>query len=522
MSQFALIEHHLDPADIDRLIADKAGKWRLFLPDYSRCSSKVDRAAGIARRNSIASLSNIHQQYGKDMNEILQTIGAESSTNSMTNNWLLAQVATPNISTTGVENFVKQTSGTVGAFLPNLVGAILTLLIGWLVAVVVSSVVTKLLKRTDVDNKIFGFLAGGSNRQQFNSEKLVGNIVFWLIFLSALSMALTALNLTGAAQPLNNVLAQVYAFLPKLASAAALAGIAWLLATAVKTIVVRTAGTVMPVMSRRLAVGENQVMPSETLGTALYWFVFLVFLPGILGALEIRGILEPIQNLLNEILAALPRILTAGAIVVFGYIASQLIGNLVASVLQGLGFNNVFHLLGLNSLHQSTLTDVRTPSPTGSVQPKTTKQTPAEIAGVVAQIGVVLFATVWATSLLGIPELTDIVRGLLDISAKVLSGVALFAVGLYVANIAQKLVSSPGTHQAQVLGQIARLAILAFVGATALRMVLPAGSGEIVNLAFGLLLGAVAVAMAISFGLGGRDVAAEQLRDWMTGFREKR
>lgn len=473
--------------------------------------------------NSIASLSSIHQKHGKDMNEIWQTIGAGSSTNSMTTNLLFAQVATPNISTTGVENFVKQTSGTVGAFLPNLIGAVLTLLIGWLVAIVVSSVVRNLLKRTDLDNKLFGFMSsGGANRQQVNSEKLVGDIVFWLVFLSAVSFALTALNLTGAAQPLNNVLDQVYSFLPKLASAAVLAGIAWLIASAVKAVVVRTAGTVMPVMSRRLAVGENQVLPSETLGNALYWFVFLVFLPGILGALEIKGILEPVQNLLNEVLAALPRIFTSAAILVFGYIASQIIGNLVSSILNGLGFNNIFHLLGLNSLHQSTLSDVRTPPVAGSLQPRSNKQTPAEIAGVIAQIGVVLFATVWATSLLGIPELTDIIKGLLDISAKVLSGVAVFAVGLYVANIAQKLVSSPGTHQAQILGQIARLAILAFVGATALRMVLPPGSGEIVNLAFGLLLGAVAVAMAISFGLGGRDVAAEQLRDWMTGFRDKR
>ena len=71
-----------------------------------------------------------------------------------------------------------------------------------------------------------------------------------------------------------------------------------------------------------------------------------------------------------------------------------------------------------------------------------------------------------------------------------------------------------------MLGQIARLAIIAFVGAMAL---IQMGIGtEIVSLAFGLLLGAIAIAVAISFGLGGRDVASEQLRDWMSGFRDKR
>ena len=147
------------------------------------------------------------------------------------------------------------------------------------------------------------------------------------------------------------------------------------------------------------------------------------------------------------------------------------------------------------------------------------KQTPSEIAGLIARVGVMLVATVAATEVLGIPSLNSLVDGLLLISGQVLSGVVVFAIGLYLANLAQRVVSSSGTQQSQVLGQAARLAIIIFVGAMALQQMGIAAS--IVNLAFGLLLGAVAVALAISFGLGGRDVAAEQLRDWLSGFRDK-
>jgi hypothetical protein len=45
-------------------------------------------------------------------------------------------------------------------------------------------------------------------------------------------------------------------------------------------------------------------------------------------------------------------------------------------------------------------------------------------------------------------------------------------------------------------------------------------ASSIVNLAFGLLLGAVAVAIALAFGLGGRDVAGEQVREWLHSFRQ--
>ena len=536
--------------------------------------------------------------------------------------WLFAQVAvpvtTPNFSTAGVENLVRQTSSTVGAYLPSLLGAIVTLFIGWIVAFVVSSVVRNLLNRTDLDNRLGRMATGNAN---LNTEKLFADIVFWLIFLFAVLGFLNALNLTVVAQPLNNVLNQILAFVPKLASAAALAAVAWLVATVVKAIVVRTAGTIVPAMSRTMAVGENQVLPSETLGNALYWFVFLFFLPLILDVLDLRGPLAPVQNLLNDILSALPnifkaglialvgwfvarivrelvtnllaaagterlaskiglnraapgqslsgllgtvvylmvliptavaaldalqipaisgpatsmlqrvldiipQILTAAAILAVAYVVSQFIGELVTNLLNGLGFNNIFRALGLNSLHDSTTSIPLAVPPPGTpinrseIVPSTRKQTPSEVVGLVAQIGVMLVAAVAATGVLGIDSLTQLVNGLLVISGQVLSGIVVFAIGLYLANLAQRVVSSSGTHQSQILGQVARLAIIVFVGAMALQQMGIAAS--IVNLAFGLLLGAIAVAMAISFGLGGRDVASEQLRDWLTGFREKR
>jgi len=36
-----------------------------------------------------------------------------------------------------------------------------------------------------------------------------------------------------------------------------------------------------------------------------------------------------------------------------------------------------------------------------------------------------------------------------------------------------------------------------------------------------LLLGAISVAIAIAFGLGGRDVAADQLREWLAKFKRQ-
>jgi hypothetical protein len=94
-----------------------------------------------------------------------------------------------------------------------------------------------------------------------------------------------------------------------------------------------------------------------------------------------------------------------------------------------------------------------------------------------------------------------------------------FAVGLYFANLAFRLISNMGGAQANILAQSARIALIALVTAMGLQQM--GVATDIVNLAFGLLLGAVAVAIAIAFGLGGRDIASEQIREWLNVFKQR-
>ena len=65
-----------------------------------------------------------------------------------------------------------------------------------------------------------------------------------------------------------------------------------------------------------------------------------------------------------------------------------------------------------------------------------------------------------------------------------------------------------------------RLAILVLAGAMALRQM--GLANEIINIAFGMLLGAIAIAVAIAFGVGGRDVAAGELEQWVRSLKSKK
>lgn len=501
----------------------------------------------------------------------------------------------------------------------NLVGAIAILLLGWIIAGIVSGVVRGLLKRTGLDNRLGGLIGA---QPDFNVEKFLAAIVFWIILILAVVAALNVLNLNTVSQPLNNFLTQIFAFLPQLGAAAVLVAVAWVVATLAKTIVIRTSQSFG--LDARLADqsdGSSPFLLSETLGNTLYWFVFLFFLPLILGVLNLQGPLAPVQNLLNEILGALPNIVkalvigaigwfvartvrgivtnllhatgtdqigermglsrsmggqslswligtivyvliliptataaldalqipsisapatamlnqvlnalplifTAVAILAIAYAIGKFVADLVTNILASIGFNNLFYWLGLQKApytprvapdrfdteFQTGETVIQEPGDTVSAR------SPSEIAGIVVLVGIMLFATVAATNVLNFQALTVLISGLLVIFGRILVGLAVFAVGLYLANLAFNIIASSGSRQAKLLAQTARIAIIGLVAAMALQQM--GIAPNIVNLAFGLLLGAIAVAIAIAFGLGGRDVAAEQLRDWLKEFKQ--
>ncbi len=580
------------------------------------------------------------------MNEIMQHIGHVSGVQTLAlASALLAQAPPPepvdsNPVVSPVTQFLAALGlGALGPTVLNLVGAILILVIGLIIALVVSKVVAGLLKRTDIDNRI----ANSVVRQQpgsepFPIEKLIASVVFWIIAVVAAVAFLDALKLTTVSQPLTNFLNQIFAYLPKLGSAAILVAIAWLLATLAKTVMIRIAQsfslderlseTAPPVepgaAPATSAPTETPFLLSETLGTALYWLIFLFFLPLILGVLDLQGPLQPVQNLLNDVLAALPKLLkavligvvgwviarvvrgivtnlltaagadrmgarfglssstggqslswlvgtvvyvliliptataaldalqipsisgpatamlnqilnalpqlfTAVLILVAAYVLGKFAADLVTNILTSVGFNNIFSWLGIQSTPYTpalpAFTNVQPP-----LEEQTTLQesrlatvpsarTPSEIVGVIVLVGIILFAAVAAIDVLNFAGLKAIVLGLLTIFGRVLSGLVVFAIGLYLANLAYSLISSSNTSQSKILAQTARVAIIALVAAISLEQI---GIGlNIVNLAFGLLLGAVAVAIAIAFGLGGRDVAGEQVREWLASFKQK-
>ena len=98
-------------------------------------------------------------------------------------------------------------------------------------------------------------------------------------------------------------------------------------------------------------------------------------------------------------------------------------------------------------------------------------------------------------------------------------GLVIFGIGLYLANLAAEVVRASGAAQAGLLALTARVSILVLAGAIALSQM--GLANQIIQIGFGVLLGAIGVAVALAFGLGGREIAARELEEWLKSVRSR-
>ena len=139
------------------------------------------------------------------------------------------------------------------------------------------------------------------------------------------------------------------------------------------------------------------------------------------------------------------------------------------------------------------------------------------LSSMVASIGfffLMFTGVIQAADKLDMGQLSDILNRLLGMSGNIFFGLVIMAVGNFISNIASRAV------QDEFLSTLTRIATLGLFIPIALHTM---GIGtEIVNLAFGLILGAVAVAVALSFGLGGREAAGKQMEHILKRFRNEK
>jgi hypothetical protein len=368
------------------------------------------------------------------------------------------------------------------AYLPKIGAAVGLLVIAWILASLLEKGIEKASSIAKIDERL-----NSLDEEQSDSlsvSKSFSRAGYWLVFLLFLPMVLGVLQMESLVTPLQDMFAKLFSYLPNIISALLIFAVGYFVARLVKQVV----------NSLLVASGVDKFSEktgletkfSDLIGTVIYTFIILLVIVQSLDALKIAAISQPAQYMIQMIFAAIPGILAAALVIAISYYIGKLVAQLVTDLLTAAGFNKVVSNLGFEM---------------------GTERTPSQYAGSLVLLGVILFAILGATELLNFEPLSMLVTVMIEFAVQVILAALILAVGIYVAQKVKALISEAGMPNSAAT--LASVAIMFLTIAMALRQL--GLAQDIINIAFGLMLGAVAVGTALAIGLGSKEIAGREV-----------
>lgn len=310
----------------------------------------------------------------------------------------------------------------------------------------------------------------------------------------------TGLHWDTITEPFKEFVDRIFEYLPRIAGAIVLFIVFWIIAKILSWVVRRALKKTK--VDERLAKSElvknPQAYPvANGVATAVYWIVWLIFIPAVLGVLQLEGLTGPVESMFEKVFSAIPNILAAALVVIIALILGNLLARVVTALLTRAGFNSILVKMGL-----------------AKTEPAEDKLTPSKVAGYALFAAIVILAATGAAEILNWETGTELIRDFLVFAGQVVLGIVVIALGIFLASLAGRTIKN------RPLGLTAQAAILVLAVGMGLRAM--GFANEIVIIGFAAIVSAVAVAFALAFGLGGRETAGKELDRFTKALRSEK
>jgi hypothetical protein len=212
----------------------------------------------------------------------------------------------------------------------------------------------------------------------------------------------------------------------------------------------------------------------------------------------VAAVLTPAKAMLTTICGYIPKIIGAIIVLAVGWVVARIIKTLCTRLLKLVLFDRVSAKAGI--------TDVLVK---GGIH-----YTPAELVGTLVYWIAMLIVFVMAIQALGLTVVSQVLNEIVLFIPNVIAAVFLLVLGFFLANFVSTAVgttvSNAGVPQAKLIEAITRYAIIIFTLIIVLQQLKI--DPKVLNIAFALIFGAVCLAAGLAFGLGCKDIVAEQIK----------
>ncbi|WP_271856058.1 mechanosensitive ion channel [Patiriisocius marinus] len=385
-----------------------------------------------------------------------------------------------------ITNLWNNLENSLGVFIPTIIAVILILIIGLFIAKIIKKIVKNVIKKTGVDDKL---------KSNVKLSDFVSKLVYLLVLIFVFILALNKLGMTEVLDPLKNMLNGFLSFIPNIIGAGLVGYVGYMLAKIISELVAMSGDTIQN-MAPKLKLPEN-INLVKIITKVVFIIIFVPILIAALNILNMDAISVPASLMLSQLLSSIPKIIMAMLILIIFIVGARFVSDLVKDLLNSMNLNEFAKKIELDSIIGN--------------------------ANIVSLIGklvyffIVLFGIMTAVEKLEFQNLTEILETVTSYAGKIIFGLVILAIGNWIASIAYKNFAK--NEDNKFIGAIVRVAIIAIFLAIGLRTM--GIADDIINLAFGITLGTVAVTIALSFGLGGREAAGKQMHKIIDKFNSK-
>ncbi len=360
---------------------------------------------------------------------------------------------------------------------------IVFLALAFVVSGLAKFLVTKLLKLIKLDQKLDKW--GVNEGELGTSMSFVGKLVFIVVFLLFLPAALEALGITAVSEPITGMVTTFIQYLPKIVAA--------IILIYVGIFVAKIIGQILSVLLKKTKIDNlvkntnesSGILFSSIIVKIVEIVIILITFVQAFSVLDIAAISEPAMMIVNAIFGAVPSIIFAAVVIGCGVLIAQIACELLRNVFIAINFD----------------TKVKKALPT-------LKTSATNVVVNIVKYLIVVFVVAQGIQLLNLALLTDIATAVIGYLPLVLKALAVLFAAYICVSLLESFLMKTRTN-ATGLVKLVKAGIYTLAGFMILSQLGIAST--IVNAAFIIILAAIAIAFALSFGLGGKDFAKKTL-----------
>ena len=208
-------------------------------------------------------------------------------------------------------------------------------------------------------------------------------------------------------------------------------------------------------------------------------------------------ILKSVKDMLTTVMGYLPTLFTVLAVLVIGWVAARVISKAIARLFKEIYFDTVCHHLGL----------------AGVLRKGGIKRTPSDVVGCLTYWVIMIMVLTTSVKVFGLTLVDDMLNRLFSYVPSVIGAMFVLIFGMILGNFISSLVrivaSNTDIPRPDIMGMLTKYAIVIFAVTIFIHEI---GLGVLLTgMSINIIFGSLCLALAISFGLGGRDTAARYI-----------